>query len=70
MSRKRQLDLFGNLGGHSAIMENIQDTSLVAEAQRRYLNYALSVITSRARNRTSLRCDHIGSRRRAQQMDA
>ncbi len=29
-------------------MENIQDTSLVVEAQRRYLNYALSVITSRA----------------------
>ncbi|MBW2551185.1 MAG: DNA topoisomerase IV subunit A [Deltaproteobacteria bacterium] len=29
-------------------MESIEDASLVAEAQRRYLNYALSVIMSRA----------------------
>ena len=29
-------------------MDSIEDASLVVEAQRRYLNYALSVITSRA----------------------
>jgi DNA gyrase subunit A len=38
----------GNGGGDSLLPPPIPDTSLAAEAERRYLTYALSVITSRA----------------------
>src|SRR5258706_11835577 len=38
----------GGGGGGGGATPGMQDTSLEAEARRRYLNYALSVITSRA----------------------
>ena len=41
----KQIELFGNDGGDGG---NVEEVSLVEAARHRYLNYALSVVTSRA----------------------
>ena len=41
----KQIELFGNDGGDGG---HVEEVSLVEAARHRYLNYALSVVTSRA----------------------
>ena len=47
MAEKRQLDLFSRANGQVGQMQFV-DASLAEETRKRYLSYALSVITSRA----------------------